>query len=117
MRIRRQRRTKDCEKTTNTFTKFVSVYVYSNYYNEEEGEDEGVTLDDEMLQTVLISLVAIWFVSAVTFASVIKREYLHTFYNMYTASTFNQKHFLNLTQVQDLEKHYVLTFHPDVYKK
>ena len=88
----------------------MSVHVYSTYYKED------VKLEYETLQTVLGSLVAIWFVSAVTFALVIKREYLHTFYDMDTASTFNRKVFSSLREDQDLEKSYVLTCHPDVYK-
>ena len=67
------------------------------------------------LQTVFGSLVAIWFVSAVTFALVIKRKYLHTFYDMDTASTFNQKAFLHLREDQDLEKSDILNGHPDIY--
>ena len=59
---------------------------------------------------------AIWFVSAVTLALVMKREYLHTFYNMDTASTYNRKAFLHLREDQDLEKSFMLTVHPDVYK-
>ena len=59
----------------------MSVYAYSNYYNRDE------KIDSKTLQTVLGSLVAIWFISAVAFALVIKREYLHTFYDMDTAST------------------------------
>ena len=35
---------------------------------------------------------------------------------MDTASTFNRKAFLHLREDQDLEKSYVLTCHPDVYK-
>ena len=71
---------------------------------------------DATLQTALISLVTIWFVSAATFALVIKRRYLHTFYDMDTASTFNQKIFLHLREDQDLEKSEYLSVHPDVYK-
>ncbi|GMI00639.1 hypothetical protein TrST_g8799 [Triparma strigata] len=89
---------------------FVSVHVYSNYYSGD------VKVDNETLQTALGSLVTIWFVSAVTFASVIKREYLHTFFNMDTASTFNKKVFLSLREDQDFEKSDLLTIHPDVYK-
>ena len=88
----------------------MSVYAYSNYYNGDE------KLDDETLQNALISLVAIWFVSTVTFASVIKREFLHTFYDMDTASTYNRKAFLHLREDQDFEKSWSLTVHPDVYK-
>ena len=87
----------------------MSVYAYSNYYNGDE------KIDGETLQTALISLVAIWFVSAVTFSLVIKRKYLHTFYDMDTASTFNRNVFSSLREDQDLEKSYVLTIHPDVY--
>ena len=83
--------------------------MYSTYYNED------VKLDDKTLQTVLGSLVAIWFVSAVTFALVIKRKYLHTFYDMDTASTFNRKAFLHLREDQDLDKAGFLTIHPDIY--
>ena len=72
-------------------------------------------LDNETLHTALGSLVTIWFVSAVTFALVIKREYLHTFYDFDTASTFNRKEFLQLND-KDLEKSEILTRHPDVYK-
>ena len=68
----------------------MSVHVYSTYYNED------VKVDDKTLQTVLGSLVAIWFVSAVTFALVIKRKYLHTFYDMDTASIYSRKYFLKL---------------------
>ena len=64
---------------------------------------------------MLGSLVAIWFVSAATVALVIKREYLHTFYSMDTASTFNRKVFLHLREDQDLEKSVALKDHPDVY--
>ena len=87
----------------------MSVYAYSNYYNGDEKIDGGT------LQTALISLVAIWFVSAVTFALVIKRKYLHPFYDMDTASTFNRKSFLHLREDQDLEKSEYLTCHPDIY--
>ena len=72
-------------------------------------------LDNETLHTALGSLVTIWFVSAVTFALVIKREFLHTFYDFDTASTFNRKEFLQLND-KDLEKSEILTRHPDVYK-
>lgn len=59
---------------------------------------------------------SIWFLSAVAFASVINREYLHTFYDMDTASSFNQKEFLHhLRDNQDEEKSDILTLHPDVY--
>jgi len=88
---------------------FVSVQVYSTYYNED------VKLDNETLQTVFGSLVAIWFVSAVTFALVIKRAYLHTFYDLHTASTFNRKSFLHLREDQDLEKSEKMRRHPDIY--
>ena len=64
---------------------------------------------------MLGSLVAVWFVSAVTFALVIKRKYLHTFYDMDTLSTFNRKAFLHLREDQDLKKSEYLTLHPDVY--
>ena len=60
---------------------------------------------------------AIWFVSAVTFASVIKREYLNTFYSMDTASTYNRKRFLALREDQELEKSEILPMHPDIYAK
>ena len=59
---------------------------------------------------------AIWFVSAVTFTLVIKREYLHTFYSMETASTYNRKRFLLLKEDEDDKKKGVLSLHPDVYK-
>ena len=88
---------------------FVSVHVYSTYYKGD------VKLEYKTLQTVLGSLVAIWFVSAVTFALVIKREYLHTFFNMDTASTFNRKTFLHFREYQDLEKSELITIHPDLY--
>ncbi|GMH86410.1 hypothetical protein TrST_g5560 [Triparma strigata] len=91
---------------------FISVYAYSNHYD----EDEDAKLDDETLQTALICLVAIWFVSALTFASVIKREYLHTFYDMDTASIYSRKYFLKLREDQNEERSYLLTIHPDVYK-
>ncbi|GMH96194.1 hypothetical protein TrST_g13191 [Triparma strigata] len=93
---------------TSVVGSFVSVHLYSNYYDEDE------KIDGETLQTTLGSLVAIWFVSAVTFASVIKREFLHTFYDMDTASTYNRKTFLYLND-KDLEKSRILTRHPDVY--
>ena len=73
-------------------------------------------LDNQTLQTALGSLVAIWFVSAVTFALVIKRKYLHTFYDMDTASTYNRKSFLHLREDQDLERSNLLKIHPYVYK-
>ena len=88
------------------------MYAYSNYYD----EDEDAKLDNETLQTALISLVAIWFVSAVTFALNIKREYLHTLYDMDTASTYNRKMFSHSREDQDNQKYYILTHHPDVYK-
>ena len=88
----------------------MSVYAYSNYYNRDE------KIDSKTLQTVLGSLVAIWFISAVAFALVIKREYLHTFYDMDTASTYNRKWFSLLKEDQDDEKKGVLSLHPDVYK-
>ena len=88
----------------------MSVHLYSNYCNEDS------KLDDVTLQTTLICLVAIWFISAVTFTLVIKREYLHTFYDMSTASTFSRKKFSSLREDQDLEKSDLLTDHPDVYK-
>ena len=50
-----------------------------------------------------------------TFASVVKREYLHSFYSMETASTYNRKAFLHLREDQDLEKSVVLADHPDIY--
>ena len=87
----------------------MSVHVYSTYYNED------VKLNNETLQTVFGSLVAVWFVSAVTFALVIKRKYLHTFYDMDTASTYNRKAFLHLREDQDLEKSVALADHPDIY--
>lgn len=85
--------------------------MYSTY-NNKDGK-----LDDETLQTAVGSLVTIWLFSAVTFASVIKREYLTTFYDMDSASTYNQKLFLHLREDQDLEKSVVLILHPDIYKK
>ena len=90
----------------------MSVYAYSNYY----GEEEDVKLDEEALQTAPGSLVTIWFVSAVTFALNIKREYLHTFYDMDTASTYNLQRFLHLRKDQDDLKSDILTLHPNVYK-
>ena len=87
----------------------MSAYTYSNYYNGDK------KIDGETLQNALISLVAIWFVSAVTFALVIKRKYLHTFYDMDTASTFNRKAFLHFREDQDLEKSELITIHPDLY--
>ena len=60
-------------------------------------------------------MVSIWFVSAVTFALVIKREYLHTFYDMDTASTYNRQRFLHLREDQDDLKSDILSLHPDVY--
>ena len=89
---------------------FISVYVYSNYY------DKDGKLGDEALQTTLGSLVAIWFVSAVTLASVIKREYLHTFYDTDTASSYGRKRFLNFKEDQDDLKSIILTLHHDIYK-
>jgi len=94
---------------TSVVGSFVSVHVYSTYYNED------VKLEYETLQTVLGSLVAIWFVSAVTLALFIKRGYLHTFYGMDTASTFNRKAFLHLREDQDLEKSEKMRRHPDIY--
>lgn len=71
---------------------FASVYLYLNHY--EEGD--GTKLSDVTLQAVLGSLYSIWLVSAVAFVLIIKREYLRTFYDFDTASTFNRKYFLNL---------------------
>ncbi|GMH96203.1 hypothetical protein TrST_g13193 [Triparma strigata] len=95
---------------TSVVGSFLSVYAYSNYYDEDE------KIDGETLQTTLGSLVSIWFVSAVTFALVIKREYLHTFYSMETASAYNRKNFLHHKEDQDDKKKGVLSLHPDVYK-
>ena len=63
--------------------------------------------------SALVTLVSIRIMSAVTLASVIKREYLHTFYD--TASALNQKAFFRLEKTQDSEKSSILTVHPDVY--
>ncbi|GMI10985.1 hypothetical protein TrLO_g9310 [Triparma laevis f. longispina] len=63
------------------------------------------------------SLVAIWVVSAASFAPVIKREYLHTFYDADTSSDFNRKAFLNLREDEEAQKSALITCHPDNYKK
>lgn len=89
---------------------FTSVYLYSTHH---ENDDK---LSQSTLQTVLGSLVAIWVVSLVSFALVIKREYLHTFYAADTSSTYNRKEFLILREDQEAEKSGYLTLHPDVYK-
>ena len=84
--------------------------MYSTNYSKED------KLDDETLQTVLGSLMAIWLLSFVTFASVINREYLHTFYDMDKTSSYNKKWFQSQREDQDLEKSTIFTCHPDVYK-
>lgn len=50
-----------------------SVYLYKTHY------DGPAKLDEGTLRAVLGSLVAMWVVSLVSFALVIKRKYLHTF--------------------------------------
>ncbi|GMH94227.1 hypothetical protein TL16_g12845 [Triparma laevis f. inornata] len=52
---------------------FASVYLFKTHYNGPAKLDEGT------LRAVLGSLVAMWVVSLVSFALVIKRKYLHTF--------------------------------------
>lgn len=47
--------------------------------------------------------------------SVIKREYLHTYYGFDTASEYNRKFFINLRANQDEAKSSIFYCHPDVY--
>lgn len=90
---------------------FASVYLYSFTYDQDD------KLDLSTLQAALGSLVAIWVVSAASFAPVIKREYLHTFYDADTSSDFNRKAFLNLREDEEAQKSALITCHPDNYKK
>ncbi|GMI04580.1 hypothetical protein TrVE_jg9907 [Triparma verrucosa] len=63
---------------------YLSAFLYANYY------DEDNKLNTATLQAVLVSLSALWLVSAVTFISSIKHKYIHTFYNFDTTSDYDR---------------------------
>ncbi|GMH90820.1 hypothetical protein TrST_g3882 [Triparma strigata] len=90
---------------------FISAHLYSNYY-------EGTTkLSDESLKNVLVTFSVVWLVSAVSFVSVVKRNYLHTFYSFETTSEYKRRCFMSFREDQEDLKIKVLKDHPDVYKK
>ena len=87
----------------------ISVSLYLTHY---QGDDK---LDADMLHTILGSLGAIWLVSAVTFISVINRNYRNTFYSLDTASDYKRKCFLSARGDQDDLKSKILKDHPGIY--
>ena len=86
------------------------VYFYSNHYSEDS------KLSAETLQTVWVSLGAVWIMSAMAFTLAMDRNYLHTFYNFDTASDYKRKSFLSAGEGQDDLKSKILKDHPDVYR-
>eukprot|EP00519_Triparma_laevis_P013328 CAMPEP_0182492156 /NCGR_PEP_ID=MMETSP1321-20130603/1371_1 /TAXON_ID=91990 /ORGANISM="Bolidomonas sp., Strain RCC1657" /LENGTH=135 /DNA_ID=CAMNT_0024694563 /DNA_START=108 /DNA_END=512 /DNA_ORIENTATION=- len=88
----------------------ISVSLYLTHY---QGDNK---LDADMLHTVLGSLGAIWLVSAVTFISVINRNYHNTFYSLDTTSDYKRKCFLSAREDQDDLKSKILKDHPGVYR-
>ncbi|GMH95951.1 hypothetical protein TrST_g6062, partial [Triparma strigata] len=94
---------------------FVSSSLYLSHYN--EGEGDTTKLSDDTLKTILASLYSVWFLSSVTFIAVIKREYLHTFFSLETASDFSKRFYLDLREDQEETKGAMLSYHCDVYKE
>ncbi|GMH92478.1 hypothetical protein TrST_g1907 [Triparma strigata] len=91
---------------------FGSVHLYANHYDGGNSK-----IDENTLHLVVGSLFAMWFISILTFASVIKRKYLHTFYDTVTASTYNRDWYLRLREDQDDVKSDLLLKHPDMYSR
>lgn len=85
--------------------------MYTTHY------DGPAKLDEGTLQVALGSLYAIWLISLIAFASVIKHKHIHTFYSLDTASDFNKTRFLSLREDEDESKSITLKWHPDIYKK
>ena len=89
---------------------FVAAHLYSNYY-------EGTTkLSDETLKNVLVTLSVVWLVSAVSLVSVVKKDYLRTFYSLETISEYKRRCLMSFREDQEDLKSKVLKEHPDVYK-
>ena len=61
----------------------------------------------------MFSLYAIWLLSLLSFIWVIKKSYLHTFFNLETASEFQRKTVMSLKDQDDIKASYFFS-HPDV---
>ncbi|GMI00288.1 hypothetical protein TrLO_g11347 [Triparma laevis f. longispina] len=96
---------------TSLVSSFVSVHLYSTYYN----LDEDNKLDADALQVILGSLCAVWIISLLAFISVVNWKYLRTFYNMDTGSEYNRKSFLSYKNDQEHLKAKILKVHSGVY--
>ncbi|GMH89319.1 hypothetical protein TrST_g955 [Triparma strigata] len=88
---------------------YAVAYFYSTHY---EGDAK---LSDDALKTILASLSALWVISVIAFFSVMKKEYIRTFYSIETTSDFNKNWFLSQGEDQDEEKSLELSLHPEVY--
>lgn len=89
---------------------FVSVYMYTYHY------DGDVVIDSDTLKNVLASLYTVWFISGLSFAVVIKREYLRSFYTLDTTWDYCKNTFLHLREDREEERAALFNDHPDTQK-
>lgn len=85
------------------------TYQYLNHYNGE------TKIDKETLQSVLVGVYSVWFISSVALVSTMKRQYIRTFFSFDTSRDYNSKFVLSLREDQEELKSTIFDGHPNLY--